>query len=138
VCVFLLQLIASQSRSSQSPGRLYLHIIPVVCAFAVFSSFLRLFCLCTDDDCLAFHDIAPQAPTHVLVIPKRRISQLSKSTDDDAELLGKVMCAARKTAKALGLESFRIVINDGKDAGQSVYHMHVHVLGGRRMKWPPG
>lgn len=92
-----------------------------------------------DDQCVAFPDVAPQAPTHILVVPKKPIVQLSQAEDDDAALLGHMMIVARKCAKDAGLtKGYRIVINDGPDGGQSVYHIHLHILGGRMMKWPPG
>uniref|UniRef100_H2ZBD0 HIT domain-containing protein n=1 Tax=Ciona savignyi TaxID=51511 RepID=H2ZBD0_CIOSA len=92
-----------------------------------------------DEKCLAFNDISPQAPKHFLVIPKVPISQLSKCGDSDAELLGHMMVAAKKCAEMQGLgNGYRLVINDGKDGAQSVYHLHMHVLGGRQMGWPPG
>ncbi|KAL7383424.1 hypothetical protein ABVT39_010410 [Epinephelus coioides] len=92
-----------------------------------------------DDQCVVFPDVAPQAPTHILVVPKKPIVQLSQAEDDDAALLGHMMIVARKCAKDAGLtKGYRIVINDGPDGGQSVYHIHLHVLGGRMMKWPPG
>ncbi|KAM8858698.1 adenosine 5'-monophosphoramidase HINT1 [Spinachia spinachia] len=92
-----------------------------------------------DDKCVAFPDISPQAPTHILVVPKKPIIQLSKAEDCDAELLGHMMLVAKKCAQDAGLLSgYRIVVNDGPDGGQSVYHIHIHVLGGRVMKWPPG
>ncbi|KAK9541336.1 hypothetical protein VZT92_001389 [Zoarces viviparus] len=92
-----------------------------------------------DGKCVAFPDITPQAPTHILVVPKKPIVQLSKAEDSDAELLGHMMLVAKKCAEDAGLsKGYRIVINDGPDGGQSVYHIHIHVLGGRVMKWPPG
>lgn len=92
-----------------------------------------------DDKSVAFHDISAQAPIHFLVIPKKTIPQLSKATDEDEALLGHLMLVAKKVAVEQGLEDgFRIVINDGKNGAQSVYHLHLHVLGGRQMKWPPG
>ncbi|KAM6922778.1 adenosine 5'-monophosphoramidase HINT1 [Anarhichas minor] len=92
-----------------------------------------------DDKCVAFPDITPQAPTHILVVPKKPIVQLSKAEDSDAELLGHMMLVAKKCAEDAGLsKGYRIVVNDGPDGGQSVYHIHIHVLGGRVMKWPPG
>ncbi|OAD61001.1 Histidine triad nucleotide-binding protein 1 [Eufriesea mexicana] len=93
----------------------------------------------TDDQCVAFRDINAQAPVHFLVIPRKPISQLSKAEDGDEALLGHLMNVARKVAKQEGLEDgFRLVINDGRNGAQSVYHLHLHVLGGRQMKWPPG
>ncbi|KAH8341312.1 hypothetical protein KR059_002312, partial [Drosophila kikkawai] len=92
-----------------------------------------------DDKCVAFHDVAPQAPTHFLVIPRKPIAQLSLAEDSDADILGHLMLVGRKVAKDLGLEEgYRVVINNGKHGAQSVYHLHLHFLGGRQMKWPPG
>ena len=92
-----------------------------------------------DDCCLAFRDIAPQAPTHFLVIPKREIPALSDLTDDDALLAGHLLLVARRLARDLGLAGgYRVVINCGPDGGQSVDHLHLHVLGGRPLSWPPG
>ncbi|XP_037936932.1 histidine triad nucleotide-binding protein 1 [Teleopsis dalmanni] len=92
-----------------------------------------------DDKCVAFHDVNPQAPTHFLVIPRKPITQLSKADAGDSELLGHLMLVGRNVAKTLGLdEGFRVVINDGKNGAQSVYHLHLHFLGGRQMRWPPG
>ncbi|XP_030604077.1 adenosine 5'-monophosphoramidase HINT1 [Archocentrus centrarchus] len=92
-----------------------------------------------DDQCVAFNDISPQAPTHILVVPKKPIVQLSQAEDADAALLGHMLIVARKCAKDAGLsKGYRIVINDGPDGGQSVYHVHIHILGGRSMAWPPG
>ncbi|KAK4525526.1 hypothetical protein GAYE_SCF13G3434 [Galdieria yellowstonensis] len=91
-----------------------------------------------DDLCLAFRDINPQAPFHALVIPKKHISQLSTAKPEDQSLLGHLMLVVPKVAKQQGLASFRLVVNDGKDACQSVYHLHLHILGGRTLGWPPG
>lgn len=92
-----------------------------------------------DDVCLAFRDVSPQAPTHVLVIPKRPIPSLTDLADTDVELAGRLLLAARKVARDLGLEGgYRVVANTGEDGGQSVAHLHLHVLGGRRLGWPPG
>ncbi|XP_022214900.2 histidine triad nucleotide-binding protein 1 isoform X2 [Drosophila obscura] len=92
-----------------------------------------------DDKCVAFHDVAPQAPTHFLVIPRKPIAQLSLSEDGDGELLGHLMLVGRKVAKDLGLDKgYRVVINNGQHGAQSVYHLHLHFLGGRQMQWPPG
>lgn len=93
-----------------------------------------------DDDVLAFHDIHPQAPMHVLVIPKRHVASLAESKPEDEALLGKLMMAARRAAEETGIaqSGFRVVINSGAQAGQSVFHLHLHVLGGRPMAWPPG
>uniref|UniRef100_A0A1A8B253 Histidine triad nucleotide binding protein 1 n=6 Tax=Nothobranchius TaxID=28779 RepID=A0A1A8B253_NOTFU len=92
-----------------------------------------------DDLCVAFPDIAPQAPTHILVVPKKPIVQLSQAEDSDAALLGHMLIVAKKCARDAGLaKGYRIVINDGPDGGQSVYHIHIHILGGRILGWPPG
>ncbi len=92
-----------------------------------------------DDLCLAFHDVSPQAPTHVLVIPKKEIPSLAQADDGDAALLGHLLVTAKKIAVQLGLENgYRTVINCGRDGGQSVDHLHVHLLGGRSLSWPPG
>jgi len=92
-----------------------------------------------DDKCVVINDINNQAPVHMLVIPRKPITQLSKAEDADEALLGHLLLVARKVAKQVSLDDgFRIVINDGKEGCQSVYHLHVHVLGGRTMKWPPG
>jgi histidine triad (HIT) family protein len=90
-------------------------------------------------DVVAFRDLSPQAPTHVLVIPRRHVESLDEAADGDAELLGVLMLAAKVVARAAGLNrGYRVVTNCGPDAGQSVSHMHLHVLGGRPMAWPPG
>ena len=91
-----------------------------------------------DDRAVAFPDINPQAPTHILVIPRKPIARLSQSEDADAELLGHLLSVARQVAADAGLEDFRLVVNDGAGAGQTVFHLHVHVLGGRAFGWPPG
>lgn len=93
-----------------------------------------------DDEVLAFHDINPQAPTHILVVPRRPIVRVAEAADGDAETLGKLLLAARDIAKSLGLDQtgYRLVINNGRDAGEAVPHLHVHLLGGRPMHWPPG
>ncbi|KAL1513284.1 hypothetical protein ABEB36_002709 [Hypothenemus hampei] len=92
-----------------------------------------------DDQCVAFDDVNPQAPVHFLVIPRKPIAQLSKAEDSDEALLGHLLIVARKIAKQRNLDKgFRIVINDGPIGAQSVYHLHIHVLSGRQMQWPPG
>lgn len=92
-----------------------------------------------DEHCLAFRDISPQAPTHILVIPKKEIESLAQAEDDDAGLLGHLLITARKVAEQQGLtEGYRTVLNCGPHGGQSVDHLHVHVLGGRALGWPPG
>ncbi|KAB0800273.1 hypothetical protein PPYR_06013 [Photinus pyralis] len=91
-----------------------------------------------DDHCLAFNDVNPQAPTHFLVIPKKRIPLLDASEECDKELLGTLMLTAKKLAQERLPNGYRLVINNGVDGCQSVYHLHVHILGGRQMSWPPG
>lgn len=92
-----------------------------------------------DDAVIAFRDVAPRAPTHVLVIPRRHITDAHGFTDDEAELLGRCFAALRQVADAEGLANgYRIVANVGADAGQTVPHLHFHLLGGRQLTWPPG
>jgi histidine triad (HIT) family protein len=92
-----------------------------------------------DDRCIAIHDIQPQAPVHVLVIPKKLIARVAEAGDQDEALLGHLLLTARSLAKQLNLAAgFRIVINNGPHGGESVPHLHVHLLGGRQLTWPPG
>ena len=93
-----------------------------------------------DDDVVAFHDINPQAPVHVLIIPRRHIASLDELTEADANVVGTVVVRAAKIARTLHLESdgYRLVVNMGEGAGQTVFHIHFHILGGRRLSWPPG
>lgn len=93
-----------------------------------------------DDQTLAFRDVSPQAPTHILVVPKKPLTNLLDATPDDTLLLGQLLQAAVHAARTLGLaeSGFRVVINVGPDGGQSVDHLHLHVLGGRHLTWPPG
>lgn len=92
-----------------------------------------------DDLCLAFHDVSPQAPTHVLVIPKKEIPSLADLTPEDAPLLAHLGMVAQQLARDLKLDrGYRVVINCGPDGGQSVDHLHFHLLGGRQLTWPPG
>lgn len=93
-----------------------------------------------NDRVLAFKDINPAAPTHALVIPKKHVAGIHDATAGDAALLGELLLSARNVAEDLGLAEggYRVVVNQGADAGQSVFHLHVHVLGGRQMAWPPG
>jgi len=93
-----------------------------------------------DDEVIAFHDVDPKAPVHVLVVPKRVIPCLAESTEGDQALLGKLLHTTRIVAQKLDLltSGYRVVINSGPDAGESVPHLHVHVLGKRRLAWPPG
>lgn len=93
-----------------------------------------------DDEVVAFRDLNPQAPTHVLVIPRRHIESIDGMAPGDEELIGRVFAAAKAVAREQGLNrrGYRLVTNIGSDAGQTVAHLHVHVLGGRHMSWPPG
>jgi histidine triad (HIT) family protein len=93
-----------------------------------------------DDDVLAFNDLNPQAPVHVLIIPKRHLDNVDHAAAADELLLGKLLTAASKIAGSRGISStgYRVVTNIGEDGGQSVGHLHFHVLGGRRLTWPPG
>ena len=93
-----------------------------------------------DDLVLAFNDINPQAPTHVLVIPKKPIARIAEAEPEDHQVLGHLLLKAREITADLGLHEngFRLVINNGKDGGESVPHLHLHILGGRAMTWPPG
>ena len=93
-----------------------------------------------DEELLAFRDIAPVAPVHILLIPKTPIVNVATATSDDVELLGRMMITAARIARAEGLEEsgFRIITNSGAGAGQSVFHLHLHIVGGRSLGWPPG
>lgn len=91
-----------------------------------------------DDGIIAFNDLNPQAPTHILIVPKKHIDSILECKDDDINILGKINYAAKKIANKLGITDFRLVNNCGKKAGQSVFHIHYHFLAGRRMAWPPG
>lgn len=91
-----------------------------------------------DDQVLAIHDIHPQAPQHLLVIPKKHIAKVSEAQAPEAPLLGNLIFQARQIATRRGWEDYRLVFNNGEGAGQSVFHIHLHLLAGRRMAWPPG
>ena len=93
-----------------------------------------------EEDFLAFKDVNPQAPVHVLIVPKRVIPGISGGMPGDAELLGRMLLASKQIAQKLGIfeSGYRLVINHGSDAGESVPHLHIHLLGGRAMAWPPG
>ena len=92
-----------------------------------------------DDRCIAFHDINPQAPTHILIVPKKPIPTLDDVASEDKGLIGHLFVVAQELAQEEGLrDGYRTVINCGDDGGQSVWHLHLHLLGGRRMEWPPG
>ena len=92
----------------------------------------------SDERCLAFRDVAPQAPVHVLVIPRKPIDSLREAEASDEALLGHLLLVAAKVAQQEGLADWRTVINTGAEAGQTVFHLHVHVIGGRSLSWPPG
>ncbi len=93
-----------------------------------------------DEDLIVFHDINPQAPIHVLVVPKKPIPRLTGATKEDGKLLGDLLLKAQEIAKLLGIaeSGFRVVINTGRNGGETVPHLHVHLLGGRPLAWPPG
>ncbi|MDI6715865.1 MAG: histidine triad nucleotide-binding protein [Actinomycetota bacterium] len=93
-----------------------------------------------DDQVLAFRDIRPQAPVHILIIPKKHISKIAGVEQEDAELLGRIMLVANALARKEGVaeDGYRLVVNNGPNAGQEVYHVHFHLLGGRKFTWPPG
>jgi histidine triad (HIT) family protein len=93
-----------------------------------------------NDEILAFKDVRPVAPSHALVIPKKHLTSIHEAETEDGALLGHMLLAAQEVAEKLGLgpSGYRLVINTGRDAGQSVFHLHVHVLGGRALAWPPG
>ena len=92
-----------------------------------------------DEQCLAFRDINPQAPMHIIIIPKKEITKISDAKLDDQNLLGHLLLKAGEIARQEGYgEGFRLVINNGEAAGQTVFHLHIHILGGRSLGWPPG
>ena len=93
-----------------------------------------------DDDAIAFHDVNPQAPVHVLIVPKKIIPRLAEAKDGDKQILGELLLVAGQLAKKLGIDQsgYRVVVNSGPDAGESVPHLHVHLLGKRALAWPPG
>jgi len=92
-----------------------------------------------DELCLAFRDVNPQAPVHILVIPKQPVAKISEAKDEDQELLGHLLLTANRIAEAEGsADAFRLVINNGAEAGQTVFHLHIHILAGRSFSWPPG
>ena len=92
----------------------------------------------TTDHVVAFRDVAPQAPTHVLVVPRHHRRDAAASTADDPEAVGRLVAAAAEVAEREGLADYRLVLNTGAGAGQSVFHTHLHLLGGRELGWPPG
>jgi len=93
--------------------------------------------ICETEDYVSFNDITPQAPVHALIIPKKHFSSLNDI--DDTQLMGKLLEGAKRTAEKLGIkENYRTVINTGREAGQAVFHLHIHILGGRPLNWPPG
>ena len=93
-----------------------------------------------DEDLVVFHDINPQAPSHILIVPRKHMANLSSVSDEDAALLGKMLTVARNIAREnhFGEKGYRIALNEGKDGGQTIFHLHMHLLAGRRLMWPPG
>ena len=91
-----------------------------------------------DDISIAFNDISPQAPTHILVIPKKEIQKISEADENDKELLGHLLLVAKKITDENNIKDFRLVVNNGTEAGQTVFHLHIHILAGRAFGWPPG
>ena len=91
-----------------------------------------------DKYCIAFNDISPQAPVHFLVIPKKPLVNLYDCSEEDKDLLGHILFIGKNIAKSKNLKNWRTVINTGEESGQTVFHLHIHFLGGRKMKWPPG
>lgn len=92
-----------------------------------------------DEHCLAFHDVSPQAPVHVLIIPRKEIASVDTIGDEDQAIIGHMWCVIRDLAKKLELsKGYRVVVNCGEDGGQTVHHLHYHLLGGRSLTWPPG
>jgi histidine triad (HIT) family protein len=93
-----------------------------------------------DDSVIAFHDIDPKAPTHLLIIPKKHIGSIDDLTPEDVQLVGNMLLVAKQVARDLNLDKsgYRLVLNTGRDGGQAVFHLHMHLLGGRPMHWPPG
>lgn len=92
-----------------------------------------------DDQCLAFRDMFPAAPMHILIIPRKAIPRLCDASEEDQSLLGHMLLVASKVAEQEGLgDKYRLVINNGEGAGQSVFHLHMHIVGGRSLSWPPG
>lgn len=93
-----------------------------------------------DDRCVAFRDISPQAPLHILIVPRKPVPRVGEATADDGALLGHLLLTAAKVACSEGIaeSGYRLVINNGRDGGEAVPHLHVHLLGGRKLEWPPG
>ena len=92
-----------------------------------------------DDLCLGFRDVNPQAPVHILLVPKKPLDMLSSATSEDQALLGHMLLAAGRIARELKIDgAFRLVINNGKEGGQAVFHLHMHIMAGRKFRWPPG
>ena len=93
-----------------------------------------------DDQCLAFHDVAPQAPVHILVIPKKEIVSIEHLSEEDEQLVGHIFLAIQKIARDQGLanDGYRVICNCGEGGGQTVFHLHYHLMGGRDLPWPPG
>ncbi len=92
----------------------------------------------SDSHCIAFRDIEPQAPVHILVIPRKAIISLKEAQQKDKELLGHLLLVSKTVAMEAGLQNWRTVINTGEESGQTVFHLHLHIIGGRTLQWPPG
>lgn len=129
----------SQAPAKQTGQKIFLYNEIMNCIFCgIVSGEVKSQLVYENDDVVAFKDLNPQAPTHLLIIPKKHISRLAEAQDGDAELLGKVLLAARDLAKKYDIKDFRLVTNNGKGAGQSVDHLHFHLMAGRRFLWPAG
>lgn len=113
-----------------------------MCSDTIFSKIIRreipASIVYENESVLAFNDIQPQAPTHVLIVPKEPLADVASALPHQEAVLGKLLLAAGEIARAKGLTDYRLVINNGERAGQSVFHLHIHLLGGREFRWPPG
>ncbi|WP_269622145.1 histidine triad nucleotide-binding protein [Prochlorococcus marinus] len=92
----------------------------------------------SDEQCLAFRDIQPQAPVHILIIPRKPLKSIKDAEVEDKEMLGHLLLVSAQIAQQEGLKDWRTIINTGSEAGQTVFHLHIHVIGGRKLTWPPG
>jgi histidine triad (HIT) family protein len=134
VCEFFVYFLATQKVKRKNMYNNFMNCI--FCGIADGSIKSQL--IYEDDDVVAFKDLNPQAPTHLLIIPRKHIARLSEADEKDALLLGKILLVAKKLAKQFDLKDFRLVTNNGKGAGQSVDHLHFHLMAGRRFLWPAG
>lgn len=129
----------AMSHSSQLVSRSLIHSMSETIFSKIIRKEIPADIIYEDDLALAFRDIAPQAPVHILVIPKKPLIQLAEAESDDQALMGHLLLTVKRVAKQEGLEKgYRVVINNGSDGGQTVDHLHLHILGGRQMEWPPG